>query len=57
MTPHQQTRTRNEQQQVRLKQFTIAAATLIILATTGAFIGVLLPLDTWLGDTDGVDWE
>ena len=27
MTPHQQTRTRNEQQQVRLKQFTIAAAT------------------------------
>ena len=37
--------------------FAIAAATLIILATVGAFVGVLLPLDTWLGDTDGVDWE
>ena len=37
--------------------FAIAAATLTILATVGAFGGVLLPLDTWLGDTDGVDWE
>ena len=37
--------------------FTIAAATLIILATAGAFVGVLYPLDTWLGDADGVDWE
>ena len=37
--------------------FAIAAATLIILATAGAFIGVLLPLDAWLGDADGVDWE
>ena len=40
-----------------MSAFAIAAATLIILATVGAFVGVLLPLDTWLGDTDGVDWE
>lgn len=37
--------------------FAIAAATLIILATVGAFVGVHYPLDTWLGDTDGADWE
>ena len=37
--------------------FAIAAAPLIILATVGAFVGVLYPLDTWLGDTGGGDWE